>query len=105
MELSPLKGEAEPTIADFVPLWAVELMAVEPARVQPVKSPVSKPPLVMPPPPDEVIVRLTGTLCVALGAVPVTLSVYVPAAAVPAFTVSVEEPPVVTEVGFSEAEA
>ena len=105
MELSPLNGEAEPTCAEWVPLWAVELIAVDPERVQPVKSPVSNPPLVMPPPPDEVTVRLTGVLCVALGAVPVTLSVYVPAAAVPAFTVSVEEPPVVTAVGFNEAEA
>src|SRR5207302_1844053 len=37
-------------------------------------------------------------ICIALVAVPVTVSVYVPGAAVPAATVTVEPPPVVTEV-------
>src|SRR3954468_8936287 len=42
-------------------------------------------------------VRVTVVECVAPGEVPVTVSVYVPPAAVPAFTVSVELPPAVTE--------
>src|SRR5207253_6538511 len=49
------------------------------------------------------MVTLTVVLCVAEVAAPVTVSVYVPAAAVPALTVSVLEPPAVTEVGLSEA--
>jgi len=52
-----------------------------------------------------VIVTLTVVACVAEVAVPVTVSVYVPAAAVPAFTVSVEEPPAVTLAGLSPAVA
>src|SRR5437764_14117527 len=52
-----------------------------------------------------VTVRLTEVLCVALVAVPVTASVYVPGVAVPAATVRVELPPVVTEVGLSPADA
>jgi len=52
-----------------------------------------------------VTVRVTVVECAALGAVPVTVRVYVPAAAVPAPTVSVELPPVVTEVGLKVAVA
>ena len=52
-----------------------------------------------------VTVKLTEVLCVALVAVPVTVRVYVPGAAVPAPTVSVELPPAVTEVGLSVAVA
>src|SRR5207247_9797301 len=52
-----------------------------------------------------VTVKLTEVLCVALGAVPVTVRVYVPGVAVPAPTVSVELPPAVTEVGLSVAVA
>lgn len=61
--------------------------------VQPLKEPVSKPPFVMPPPEAEVIVSDTVVEWVALAPVPVTVRVYVPAAAVPVFTVSVDEPP------------
>src|SRR5258706_15136742 len=43
-ELSPLKAEAEPTIAEALPVWAVELVPVAPTNVQPVR-PLSKPPL------------------------------------------------------------
>src|SRR5436189_381635 len=50
-----------------------------------------------------VTVKLTEVLCVALAAVPVTVRVYVPGAAVPAPTVSVELPPAVTELGLSVA--
>src|SRR5436190_19196524 len=53
----------------------------------------------------EVTVRLSEVLCVALVAVPVTVRVYVPGVAVPAPTVRVEPPPVVTEVGLSPADA
>ncbi len=52
-----------------------------------------------------VTVKLTEVLCIALVAVPVTVRVYVPGAAVPAPTVSVELPPAVTEVGLSVAVA
>src|SRR5437660_11029045 len=51
------------------------------------------------------IVTVTEVECVAEAAVPVTVSVYAPAAAVRAFTVSVELPPAVTDVGLSEAVA
>src|SRR5438067_3269378 len=50
-------------------------------------------------------VSVTVVECEMLGEVPVTVSVYVPAAAVPVFTVSVELPPAVTEVGFRVAVA
>src|SRR5438034_227972 len=52
-----------------------------------------------------VTVKLTKVLCVALVAVPVTVRAYVPAAAVPAPTVSVELPPAVTATGLSVAVA
>src|SRR5438045_3864018 len=52
-----------------------------------------------------VTVKLTEVPCVALVAVPVTVKVYVPGAAVPAPTVSVELPPAVTEVGLTVAVA
>src|SRR6266851_3167082 len=58
----------------------------------------------MPPPPDGGTVTVTDVLWVALPSVPVTVTVYVPAATdEPTLTVSVEELPAVTEVGFSEA--
>ena len=80
-------------------------MAVLPTRVHPANATESsKLPLVMPLGGGAVMVRLTVVLCVAL-AVPVTVSVYVPGVAVPAPTVRVELPPVVTEVGLSAAEA
>src|SRR5258708_19077718 len=41
--------------------------------------------------------------CVAEVPVPVTVSEYVPGAAVPVFTLSVELPPAVTDVGLSDA--
>src|SRR5205823_4780736 len=50
-----------------------------------------------------VTVKPTEVLCVALVAVPVIVRLYVPGAAVPAPTVSVEAPPAVTEVGLSVA--
>lgn len=46
---------------------------------------------------------VTAVVCVALAAVPLTVNVYVPGAAVPAPTVSVELPPAVIEVGLSVA--
>jgi len=52
-----------------------------------------------------VTVSVTVVACVALGAVPLIVSGYVPGAAVPAPTVSVELPPAVTEVGLSVAVA
>ena len=107
MVLSPLVGEVEPACPEWLPLCAVLLIEVAcPPVVQPLNVPVSKPPLVMPPPPPplEVTVTLTEVVCVALPSVPVTVTVYAPAATVePTLTVSVEEPPAVTEVGLSEA--
>ena len=51
-----------------------------------------------------VTVRVTFVLCVAEGAVPVTVSVDEPVAALPeTVTVSVALPPVATEVGLSDA--
>lgn len=80
------------------------LIEVVPVVVQPVKSPVSKPPLVMPPPPDDVTVMVTVVLWETLPSVPVTVTVYVPADTdEPTATVSVEELPAVTEVGFKLA--
>src|SRR5437879_11958262 len=52
-----------------------------------------------------VTVKLTEVLCVALVAVPLTVRVYAPGAAVPAPTVSVELPPAVTDVGLRGAVA
>src|SRR6266513_1702872 len=52
-----------------------------------------------------VTVRVTVVAWVALAAAPVTVSGYVPGAAVPAPTVSVEAPPAVTAVGLSVAVA
>jgi hypothetical protein len=94
-----LNGEPLPTIADAAPLCAVDEMEVAPTLVQPVR-PFSKPPLVMPLGGGVVMVKVTVVLCVALGAVPVIVSVYVAAAAVPALTVNVELPGGVTEVGL-----
>ena len=52
-----------------------------------------------------VTVKLTEVLCVALAAVPVTVTVYVPGVALPAPSVSVELAPAVTDVGSREAVA
>jgi hypothetical protein len=52
-----------------------------------------------------VTVRPTVTEWVALVPVPVTVSVYVPGAAVPALTVSVDAPPAVIDVGSTVAVA
>src|SRR5258708_32910668 len=58
----------------------------------------------MPPPPDGGTVTVTDVLWVALPSVPVTVTIYGPAAAEePRLTVSAEELPAVTEVGFNEA--
>src|SRR5260370_33184127 len=79
-ELSPLKAEAEPTIADALPECAVVLVPVAPAVVQPVR-PLSKPPLVMPPPPPALVtVTATEALCVAGPSVPGTVTGELPAA-------------------------
>src|SRR5438132_285662 len=52
-----------------------------------------------------VTVKMTVGLCVARGAVRVIVRVYVPGAAVPAPSVSVELPPAVTDAGLNEAVA
>ena len=49
---------------------------------------------------DWVTVSETVVVCEPLAAVPVTVTVYVPGAAVPAFTVIVDELPAVTDVGL-----
>src|SRR5258708_13891159 len=58
----------------------------------------------MPPPPGDVTVTVTDVLWEMLPSVPVTVTVYVPTGTEePTVTVSVEELPAITEVGFSEA--
>jgi hypothetical protein len=101
IELSPDVGELPPTIAEYVPLRALVEMDVEPAAVHPPRVPVSNPPFTMLA--AAVTASETVVAWVALVPVPDTVSVYVPAAAVPALTVSVLEPPLVTLVGLSDA--
>lgn len=48
MVLSPLVGEDAPTLAEYLPAWAIVLIEVVPVVFQPVKSPLSKSPLLMP---------------------------------------------------------
>ncbi len=56
------------------------------------------------PPPADVTDTVTDVLCCTLPSVPVTVTVYEPVATdEPTETVSVDELPAVTEVGFSEA--
>src|ERR1700730_12835058 len=78
-------------------------MDVVPAAVHPLNVPVSNPPLTMLD--AAVTVSARVAVWVAFAPVPVTVSVYVPGAALPAFTVSVLEPPLVTLVGLSDAVA
>ena len=102
-ELSPANGELLPTLADDVPLWAVVETAVLPEVVQPV-SPLSNPPLVIPDGGGGG--GATVALCVALGALPVTVTGYVPGAVVAStLSVSVELEPAVTVEGLNEAVA
>jgi len=71
--------------------------------VQPVR-PLSNPPLVIPL--DALTVSVTVVPCVALGAVPVTVTEYVPGVvAAPTLRVSVELPPAVIVEGLNEAVA
>jgi hypothetical protein len=98
-----LNGELLPTIAEARPPWAVDEVPVLPTVVQPVR-PFSKSPFVMPLGGGAVTVRLTDVLWVAAVPVPVTVIVYVPVAVpLPTFSVSVEAPPAVTEVGLKVA--
>ena len=102
-ELSPLNGELLPTLADEAPLCAVVEIAVLPELVQPVR-PLSKPPLMIPL--EGVTVSVTVALCVALGALPVTVTGYVPGAVVAStLSVSVELEPAVTAPGLKDAVA
>jgi hypothetical protein len=103
---SPFVGEVDPSRAAYMPEWApVDTMLVVPVVVHPLKVPVSNPPFVMPVPPAGLMVNVTFVECVADGAVPVTVTVYVPAEAVPEFRVSVELFPAVTLVGLKLADA
>ena len=100
-ELSPLNGELLPTFAADAPVCAVVATAVLPALVQ-LASPLSNPPLVIPL--DAVTVNVTVALCVALGALPVTATGYVPGAVVAStLSVSVELEPAVIVEGLNEA--
>lgn len=78
-----------------------------PEAVQAFSVPVSKSPFVNgpPPPPSVALVSVTVVECLAKPSSPLTVIVYTPAAAVPAFTVRVELPPAATEVGLTEAVA
>ena len=100
-ELSPLNGELLPTFAADAPLCAVVATAVLPALVQ-LASPLSNPPLLIPL--DAATVSVTVALCVALGALPVTVTGYVPGAVVAStLSVSVELEPAVIVEGLNEA--
>src|SRR3989442_1443739 len=102
-ELSPSNGELLPTLAADAPLCAVVATAVLPALVQ-LASPLSNPPLVIPL--DAVTVSVTVALCVALGALPMTVTGYVPGAVVAStLSVSVELEPAVTAPGLKDAVA
>src|SRR5438874_10347112 len=89
-ELS-VEAVVAPTIADCAPACGVVLTEVRPVEVQPVR-PDSNPPLVTPDPPDPAMVHETLTLCVNDPLVPVTVTAYVPAAALPGESVSVDDP-------------
>jgi hypothetical protein len=102
MEASPRKGLVLPTRAAYVPPWPPVTTAFAPVDVQPLSVPVSKSPFTMLDEVAAVMVTLTVVACVA-EAVPVTVKVYVPAAAVPALTVSVDDPPAVTLAGLKPA--
>jgi hypothetical protein len=107
--LSPFVGEVVPSSAAYVPEWLVVLIVSDaPLVVQPLNVPVSNPPLTTtdPPPPAGLTVSVTAVECVALAAVPVTVTVYVPAGVDAAvLIVSVDDPPAVTELGFKLAVA
>jgi hypothetical protein len=91
-----------PTIADCAPLCAVVLTEVLPLDVQPV-SPDSNPGLTGPDELEPWMVHETLVLWVRLPLVPVTVIGYVPAAALPGESVSVEVPLPATLVGLSVA--
>src|SRR5438445_438125 len=74
-----------------------------PDDVHPLRLPVSNPPLVSPLAWDDVMVSAIAVVCEPLGALPVTVRVYVPGAAVPVSIVSVELLPAVTEAGLKLA--
>src|SRR5260221_63916 len=95
---SPLVAVVDPSRAQWLPLWQPlkTTVADAPLAVHPVRVPASKPPLTIPPlPPPPVIVSAMLVVWVALVPVPVTVSVYEPAAAVPVLIVRVEVPPAV----------
>src|SRR5204862_3313556 len=93
-----------PACAEALAPWAVVVVAALPTGAKAGRL-GSELLLVSPVAGAAVTVRLTEVLCVALVAVPVIVRVYVPGAAVPAPTVSVELPPAVTEAGLSVAVA
>src|SRR5438067_458837 len=82
------------------------MLVAAPLRVQPLKVPVSKPPLVMPPVTGLLTVSVYEAVCVAEVPVPVIVIVYVPAGVLAlVVSVSVDEPPLVTELGLKPAAA
>jgi hypothetical protein len=93
--------EADNEIAELKPFKAAVLMVEVPELPRATVSEVGK--ALMLKSGGAVTVTLTVVECVAVPSVPVTVSVYVPAAAEPAFTVRVELLPAVTDVGLSEA--
>src|SRR5229473_3407920 len=95
-------GEVLPTIADCAPLCAVVLTEVLPLDVQPVR-PDSNPGLVGPEELEPWMVHETPAVWVRLPLVPLTVIGYVPAAALPGESVSVEVPLPATLAGLSVA--
>src|SRR5258708_30840093 len=104
------EGLVLPTRAAYLPPWAPLLTTPAwPETVQPESVPVSKSPFVStlppPPPPPPAMVQLTEAVWLKVALVPVTVMLYVPAAALPAASESVELPPAATDAGLKLAVA
>src|SRR5260370_24839597 len=106
MELSA-PGLVLPTCAAHAPVCEVETTLVVPVELQPLRLPVSKSPLTMGLlPGGGVTLSETPVLCLAEGAVPVTVREYEPVGVVDAaVTVMLELPPGGTQAGLKVAGA
>src|SRR2546425_2739675 len=82
LRLLSVDGVVLPTRAAQRPPWAPLLTAaVWPAEVQPESEPASKSPLITTLPPGPAIDQLSGAVCEIAPLVPITVTLYVPAAA------------------------
>src|SRR3954447_20007615 len=105
--LSPLYAVDAPSCAAYEPACAVVTTrgATTPDDDQLLSEPLSKPPFTTPPGgAADVTVNETVVVCVAEAPVPVTVIVYVPAAADdPTASVNVDDAPAVTDAGLNDA--